>query len=108
MRVHNHKDLKKGDIISRPASAGMNKSVMIYGVMVRGIKMDGDMRDRRYEVLAVGNCGRLWLEDLENIPGNILGCIRFKDISTFEVYRPTYPIYGHTPKLGEEVMVGKI
>lgn len=103
LKVPSQKELKKGDIIYRPA-APKEGAVVINGVLLRGRNIEGDLFERKYEVLCVGNCGRLWLKDLIQLYGNILGCIRFKDISTFDVFRSEeIPKYGTPAKYGDEI-----
>lgn len=77
---------KKGDVLHR-APISNKVSITVNGIVITGHdpKKPSDSCERQYRVLEVGNCGRLFLDDLR-MPGmNISGCVRFHHPETYTV-----------------------
>ncbi len=75
--------IQVGDIIDRPPQDA-ETTILINGVWLRGRK-NGDSYHRKYEVIEIGNCGRVSLRSLG--AGADMGCAMFRDWSGFSVLR---------------------
>lgn len=85
-------NIQKNDILYRPPLSN-TAYTNVNGITVKGYDMNkpSDICERRFRVLAVGNCGRLFLDDLR-MPGRNIGvCVRLNNIDTYQIIRNEWP-----------------